>query len=292
MSLIKKNLKLLLFVSLSCTCLIFAHAVITKSLNTSINSSSIDEEVLSFADSIIEFKDINDLVKYSDNIVIGTVDRKSTFNETTDEYVFDVEKELKGKVTSKDINIYESKGSLLVGERYLLLLESWEGELYPKTTYTSVDKRALMQISNGILDTNFFLTKRYNEKDIEEIIKNCPEVKVTNNEKIEVIDSIDSIEELSILSDLIVKIVPKQIIYENKYIKEITFETLEQYKGTISTETLFVPSSVEINNKYVIFLKEKEKGKYSLFTRTGSIISENDTKNWDDVESSFQRKTP
>src|SRR5690606_19352841 len=101
--------------------------------------------------------------------------------------------------------------------RYLLLLESWEGELYPKTTYTSVDKRALMQISNGILDTNFFLTKRYNEKDIEEIIKNCPEVKVTNNEKIEVIDSIDSIEELSIQSDLIVKIVPKQIIYENKY---------------------------------------------------------------------------
>lgn len=300
MSLIKKKQKLLLFVSLASTCLIFAHVIINRSLNTSINasmnsSSNNEEVVLSFSENITEFKDINDLVKYSHNIVIGKVDGKSSFDEGIDEYVFDVEKELMGKVTSKYINIYENKGSLEVGERYLIFLESWERELFPQTGYTSIDERAIMQISNGIIDTNFFLTEKYNERDIEKIIKNYSEVKIANNkitgsEEIKVIDSIDSIEELSNQSDLIAKIKPNQIIYENKYVKEITFEILDQYKGTINAKTLRVPSSVEIDNNYIIFLKEKENGNYTLATRNGSVISEKDTEKWEAVESSFQRK--
>ena len=119
------------------------------------------------------YQSLDELVKDAMVIVSGTITDYSSLDSTTIEYVFEIERQLKGEGTDKSIHIYESYSDAryTVGEEYVFFLDRWEGGLYPAAVHTSIDEEHPVRIDQGIILHSYsFLEDDLQKRDFFEAI--------------------------------------------------------------------------------------------------------------------------
>ena len=60
-----------------------------------------------------------------------------------------MDKFFKGNAGSENIDVYESKDTLVCNKQYIFFLAMSDYPVYPREVYTSIDKDKLYEISNG-----------------------------------------------------------------------------------------------------------------------------------------------
>ena len=255
--------------------------------NTEIQNVESDENsgsVASLSSSVSFDNGIEDFVKYSHNILLGTVISASMFEEGVNEFVVDIEKEFKGNTESKHIHVTEAIDQLKVGDQYLLFLDKIEGGLYPTANYTSIEKTAILKVQDDLLvhHSPFLPSEMTLQKTIDEI-KQSPNVNflnVKNYDQVHVKDTA-TLEELTEDADIIAQIIPIHFVDVNKYMKVAEVKVIDQLKGQLFSDTLlYLPSSVKLNQEYIVYLQEK--GNITIVaSKNGSLINKSNTEKWD-----------
>jgi len=243
------------------------------------------------------YQSLDELVKDSMVIVSGTMKDSSSFDTSTIEYVFEVERQFKGEGINETIHIYEgySDARYTVGEKYVLFLERWEGGLYPAPVHTSIDETQPIKIKGTTIHHDYvFLDKNLHTGELFEAIENSPSIHepssyedLNNSSHMLLNNSISTLEELIEESDWIGRVIPTHIHQENKYFKNIGLKEIESFKETESQSieevtTIYVPTSVELNNEYILFLKN-HNGTYQVTTRENSVVSKEETEHWEKI---------
>ena len=242
------------------------------------------------SESSVRLETLDDLIRVSDNIVIGTVTDEEQFSEgPTYKFTFTVNNELKGNVEAKSIDVYEFYGDLEKGKQYILFLSFWENELYPNPVYTSVNKGSLIEVDQNTLIGGEMFVGQKTKNEIIEYIKSSKEVSVFSEKEDAVIEKANDLAELISLSDHILHIVPKELHHENMYVKTVKIEVLQKLKGSMNHEitVLNLPSNIILGDEYIVFLKGDLS--YSLATREGSVVSRDNEALWQEILNEFAK---
>lgn len=229
-----------------------------------------------------EIETLEQLIEMSHHVLYGKIESVEDFDGSTKKITVVVIKEMIGETNSNYIDIYEYEEFLEVGKEFLLFLESWEDELYPKPVYNVIRTNAF-EVENGeMVETKeskkFF--KEHSKNEIEKFITSSSNGKIKSaphkNEKP------TSLDELIHISGHILHIIPREILAENKYVKNVNVEVLKEFKGRFNQNLpLSLPSSIEIDKEYIIFLKGNEE--FDLATREGSVVPKSHSKQWHEV---------
>jgi hypothetical protein len=271
-------------------CIVLVGSIlIYNSKNNSTNSEP-ESKVVSESESLVQFESVNDLIKYSDNVVLGKVIEDNEFSKTTREYTFTVENSLKGSVNSLKIKVYETNGTLNLGNKYILFLESSQSEYFPDTSYTSVDKDAIIKVD----EKELFCKKSGLVEDSKNInafiqkIKTSPYISYIREKSTdrELVASTE--DDLYTKSDYVFHVIPKEVIYENKYIKSVKVEIVKSYKGEfVGNSEILLPADIMLEQEYIVFLK-KQGTTMILTAKNKSVISKGDT-NWDSFINKYEK---
>lgn len=274
---------------ISCAIAFIILAVGTFFLVNNNKKSSTQSIQMNFASQMYALESIDDLIKYSDNVIIGTVLDSEEISDAELKYTISIDKNLKGTVDSRDIDVYETKETLQRGKQYILFLGYFDSALYPREVYTSIDKESIFEIYDGKINSN----NKYGEKDksVEDVtnsIETSPCINYKNKQTAKVEKEYDSIKSLIESSDYIVRISIDKAESINKYVSLIDANVIEQYKGDIGKrEEFLVSSGLKAGNEYLLFLKETEDGSIVLSSKKGSIISKDNVDNWNQAINSF-----
>lgn len=235
--------------------------------------------------SVRAINNIDDLINYSDTIIIGTVMNVVNFGaDGTNKYSVSVNNALKGPAASDIIDVYGVGDILEIGKQYALFLGYWESELFPEPVYNLKDNSLIIEVQqNNLIGAEKILEG----KTTEELISYIKGPNVSKKAKVlsdspefEIIDKLNSMDDLVSLSENILHIIPNEIIHENLYVRSVNATIVDVLKGSITDDKIFVnlPSTVEVGNEYIIFLKEGPEN--LLVTREGSVVSKDDEKTW------------
>ena len=226
-----------------------------------------------FAQQDIFFNSLDQVIDYADAIVTGVVVKEEAFNDDISKYTLSVESNLKAS-TSNNIEVYELNGKMITGNSYILFLVELNHPLYSENSYTSFEKNMIINLNEKqSIKENKLLN---NETDINNIVKliNKSDKRYSKQKKnYTVINKLNSVKELAEESDYILYIKPTEVIKLNKNVSEIKATILEQQKGVqLGNEVnIFLPSEVENEKEYIVFLKDYDGGILPT-TRKGSII--------------------
>ena len=236
-------------------------------------------------DSIITYdptfdNGLEDLVKYADNVVLGTVIGASRFTEGGCEFVLNINTEFKGITNSETINVYEAPGHLEVGGRYLLFLSQFEGGLYPSPIYTSLDKSFIITIT----DKSFIRHSPPGMKLQETLyeIISSPYLTYENPKDYQslVIPDTATLNELTETASIIAQVKPTDFTFENKYMRVAEAEIIHVFKGHLDADTpLHLPRNVNLGEEYIVFLLEDSIT--IVASKHGSVVSKHDKDMWE-----------
>jgi len=266
-------------------CLFFVIGCVEE--NNQVIQESESEMISSLSESTLLLETLDDLIRVSDNIVIGTVTDEVPFGDSNYKFIFTVNNELKGNVKANSIDVYEYYGDLEKGKEYILFLESWEDELYPNPVYTSINKNSLIEVDQDTLIGGEQFVAQKTKDEMIEYIKSSKEVSVFSEKEDAVIEKAKDLAELISLSDHILHIVPKLVGIENTYVKSVEVEVLQTFKGTIGNKVLHLPANIILGDEYIVFLKGDLS--YSLTTREGSVVSKEDEALWQEILDEFAK---
>lgn len=253
------------------------------------NQKATENIYLNSASQMNTMESIDDLVKYSDLVIIGTVLDSEEINNDEIKYTVSIDKNIKGTLDTNDIDVYEAKNTLQSGKQYILFLGYFDSALYPREVYTSIDKDGILEIYDGKINSR----NMYGEKDksvdsIIKIIEKSRSIKYQNKQIAKIDKEFDSIKNLIESSDYVVRISINEVDNINKYVSDINVNVIQQYKGDIGKRDEFlVPTGLEKGNEYLLFLKGAEDGGINLTSRKGSIISKDNLDNWNKAIDSF-----
>lgn len=235
-----------------------------------------------------EMKSIDDVVGASSNIIIGTVIEKEAFSDFTDKYLVSVDKNIKGAANADDIDVYETKETLKVGDKYILFLQYHESVLYPNPTYTSVNKECIIKVvDNKLIGNSRFVSESLDLDRLVQNIENSKNIAANLNKKFNIINKYETLDEQIENSDYILIITPININKSNKYVSLVTAKAEAKLKGNVSDELeLILPSDIQEGKKYIVFLKHNTDI-LELAAREGSIISEDQTDKWEEINERF-----
>ncbi|QNU66537.1 hypothetical protein EHE19_017045 [Ruminiclostridium herbifermentans] len=275
-------------------CILFVGSLLLYNFNfksVTTNKSDNKSIVISNTENSVQFNSANDLIKYADNVIVGSIVEDNEFSKTTREYTFLVEEELKGSANSSKIKVYETNNTLNLGKKYILFLESSESTYFPETSYTSLDKDAIIEVDGQklVCKKNELLEDYKSTNDFVQKVKTSPSLRFIR-EKSKDIDTLSTKEDVDVFtkSDCVYHIIPTTITYENKYIKSVKVEILKSYKGEFNENwEIILPSDIEIGNEYIVFLK-KEGNTLTQTTKNKSVIRKNDT-NWSDFINKYEK---
>lgn len=232
------------------------------------------EIYLDSASQIIVFDTLDQVIEYADNIVLGTVVMAEDFSDALSKYTLKVDKNLKYNLDIYDIDVYEERGKMIAGSRYMLFLEELNHPLYSENSYTSFDKSMIIQINQDTIVTeNNVLNK---EKDLDKLMESiCKSDKITKVRKKDytVFNTLETTDDLVEKSDYILHLLPDKLHEYNKNVTEVKVNIIQQYKGhSLGDEiSIFLPNEVQSMEEYIVFLRDYD-GSLLPTTRESSII--------------------
>lgn len=245
----------------------------------------------SSASQMTAIESIDDLVKYSDLVIIGTVLSSEEIDDMQLKHTVSMDKCLKGNVDSTDIDVYEVKNKLQSDKQYILFLGCFDSTLYPRAVYTSIDKDNIFEISNGKIKTNSENAISKKEEHADNIIKSIENSLYLKSQTTKIVKKAkesDSTKNLIESSDYVVKVSINKVVNINKYVSLINVNIIEQYKGDLGKrDEFYVPTGLTTENEYLLFFQETEDGSINLTSRKGSIISKDNLNNWNNAINLF-----
>lgn len=187
------------------------------------------------------------------------------------------------------IHVYENESSMFgIGSKYVLFLEFFESSLYPHTIYNTVYDSVFKLKPDDKIDSIMLATKDLSDlfsnkhdiiKYIDSVDKGYNINKPTNTT--ELVET-DDLNELIAKSDYIFMIKPKQITFENSYLKMATCNVTKNYKNKLMSEVVIsIPANAELEKEYLVLLKEVDGGSYTIASRYHSFISKEEKKEID-----------
>lgn len=255
-----------------------------REVPTDTNNNPDSKVFYTSSSKLVSIDTIDDLVKYSDLVIIGTVLESEEIADGQLKYVVSVDKCFKGNAGSENIDVYESKDTLVCNKQYIFFLAMSDYPVYPREVYTSIDKDKLYEISNG--KVNIYSFDSIREDSVENIIENIersPYINQKTEHSNKKVIEYDSTENLIASSDHVVKVSINMVEKINKYVSLINVNVIEQYKGDLGKRNEFyVPTGLEAGNEYLLFLQESENGIVELTSRKGSIIGKDNLKDWNE----------
>ncbi|XID90837.1 hypothetical protein ACF3MZ_20245 [Paenibacillaceae bacterium WGS1546] len=283
---VSKPLLAIAFVLLMIVLVTLANNPMGKSQPEEITESNPHQHIGS-ALSAVKFETLDDYIGYADHIVYGKLISSSKFDESTSEYVFSVEKQIKGDTASKQINVYYPQGELESGGSYLLFLERFDGGLYPSPEYNILYFDGMFEVDNdGTAHPNRFLTEKLSLDALIAKIKSSPAITKNrikdDSELAMVVREVATADELAADSDLIAHIQPEYIHVKNKYFVIAAVKVLKTYKGDFNEGwEVVLPSSIEIGKDYLVYLHKKSMA--IVTAKTGSVIPMSNEKAWNEA---------
>lgn len=230
-----------------------------------------------------EFTTIDDVMRYSTNIVKAKLLSIEDFDGIVSVYIFDVSEDYTDN-TPKRIHVYDAYNSAYIaGHTYYLFLESGESALYPHTIYTTV-------LNDFIIDDNSVsaTTSAVNDHDItvsvstiDEQIKSALSLNIVakniDGDVKKRISNSDSIKSISSSADVIAEVRLSNEANANMYASIYNVEIVSMVKGsaTAISVAMNLPPNLSQAQTYYILLKESanKNGEYYLFSRTFPVIS-------------------
>ncbi|MDR5659029.1 hypothetical protein RH915_05965 [Serpentinicella sp. ANB-PHB4] len=182
----KINRTIALLVALSISGIILYHNIPMKSTN------------FNYASKITTFDTLEQVIAYSDKIILGTVTDVEDFNQTVSKYTLLIDKNLKSDTNEEKIEVYESQEKLLKGNSYILFLENLDHPLYSEHSYTSFEKNLILEVVENETVTKSKIFN--NETDLNKIMKKINKSDYTvveQNKDYKVINKLDSIKDLA-----------------------------------------------------------------------------------------------
>ncbi len=270
------RVQLLLFVLAITFILTSASLIVNKNITSSKNTDNIE-----FTSHMNKMNTMDDIIKYSDKVIIGTVISKDEIDESLTKYIVFIDKSLKGDLSSTDIDVYETKNALEVGKQYILFVGYFDSALYPREVYTSMDKDCIIEVANGkLISRNKFGEKNHTLETIIKSIEKSPSINSNNKKTYNVKNEFANIKELIVASDYVIQITTKEVTKVNKYVADVQVNVTHQYKGDIAQiDRFMLPSDSKVEKEYLLFLTNSE-GSLVLTSRKGSIIRKDNSNEW------------
>ena len=95
-----------------------------REVPTDTNNNPDSKVYYTSSSKLVSIDTIDDLVKYSDLVIIGTVLESEEIADGQLKYVVSVDKCFKGNAGSENIDVYESKDTLVCNKQYIFLAMS------------------------------------------------------------------------------------------------------------------------------------------------------------------------
>lgn len=241
-------------------------------------------EIVTSNSQMYQMDEISDFVKYSDNVILGTVLDSEEIDTLSAKNTVRIDENLKGAIDGKDIDVYETINTLEKGKQYLLFLGHHDSALYPREVYTSIDKEMIIEVVKKEIVSQVHIDYGLDYKSVIKSIEKSPGLKdiKIKNDKVEnkYYDYVSQVGE----SDYVVSIVVNDMTKFNRFASEVKIDIINQYKGDLEKcDSIILTSDLEIGKEYLVFLKRLDDGSLTLSSRKGSIISSNSIQEWENA---------
>ena len=251
--------------------------------------------------SLVEYKNLEDVIKVADNIIVGYVQEENDFDgNTIKRFKVKVERNLKGDTKSDNIFEYDDKfqTGIKPDHRYSMFLEYYESPVFPHPIYTLCDKDAVFEISNGSLisaskKSETYLSVGNTEEKLTKYILKSPSLGIYSEKDFNVVDEISDVNKLAEISDYVSKVAITEFDVINEYAFSIIIKVLDTFKGKKLDESrqyqLPANSNVKVGEEYVLFLKGGNDGAISVVSRKGSVLDKGSKEKWETVHEKFNK---
>jgi len=239
------------------------------------NHTSNQDKVTVSSDSfVVDLSDLNDYVYYSHNILMGQVVSNEDIGLNVHKSTFEVIENIKGDVKSKDIDVYETMGTLEKGKNYILCLTSFDSPIYPRMVYTAVTMGSIFEYSGDrVKGSETCGIKNRGLEEFIEIIKESDgyhHIVEKKNIRTYTLEDPDDIFEAS---DCIVHIKVLDVYGQSKISAMVEIEVIDNLKGVFTDTVLILPSEVKVESEYLVYLVKLYDGSYTLTSRKNSLIT-------------------
>lgn len=243
----------------------------------SINNSSdfnSQEKIITDNSYTVDLTTLDNVVFYSENIVSGEVISNQEASQNQYKTTFKVNENIKGNIESGDIDIYSPIGTLEQGKRYILFLTSFDSSLYPRVFYTPVTYDLVIELNEEkVKDNEKYKIENKTIKEVTKIIKDSNGFKNNISKKEDSKHSLVDSNEIYEASDNVTKIRINELLGQSKEACIAKIEVIENLKGELLTDTLILPSNINLESEYTVYLVKSEDGTYTLTSRENSIVN-------------------
>lgn len=231
--------------------------------------------VMGLSEGVLSLKD---LMKNTDQVVLGKVTGRTTLNEDREVFKVTVEEKIIGEVPN-EILVYVQEDLLKEGEKYLLFLQPYLSTLYDKDFYTLQSDFIINVDSNNKLNrlVNFFEEEfiapfeedKYNHlRDFAGFLKK--NYKGKKSPELNVKD-FTNYQDLYKEADYVIEIRITNVDNVSG-VAIVDYDLIKKYKGKDKEFNLILPTKeISKNESYLLFLTSEEDS-YRLSTREGSIV--------------------
>jgi len=257
------------------------------------NNSSVEDRLDFHSTSSINaaahtnLETLEDLIEASDHILFGKLMNSRPYDDYL-EYDVQVNEQLKGQVSNPHITVYSAEPFTKEHNDYLLFLTSVDSEFQADVVYTVIGVPNAIQ--DGMVESGPLKNKEVNMlvKDINQ----SPKIKIFKENKHTVIQNPKDMHDLVAKSDYIAHLKPTAINFENPSLKLVSYDLITLYKGDerlLQKEYMKLPRQIELNEEYLVFFRlrdpsnDSENPSISLTTRNGSVISKQDSQQWEEA---------
>ncbi|MFD1737188.1 hypothetical protein ACFSCX_11560 [Bacillus salitolerans] len=232
----------------------------------------------------------NAIEKYSDHVVLGTINAFEKLNNTRDVYKVTISDSVLGG-TPEEILVYTAEKNILeMDKEYLLFLKDFSSNLYDQDFFVLNEEFVIKVEEDGTLARLVDVFKKtYVPPFVEEKFNNYGELKKyiqANYNKKKKINkqSVDKLNEKDLVdkADHIVIITVTEVTPVNNGLAIVGYRVNKAYKNgnLVNVHSLLLPNSVEVGKEYLIFLRNTEGSAVTITSRQGSIL-EKDSKEYE-----------
>ncbi|MFD1736296.1 hypothetical protein ACFSCX_06915 [Bacillus salitolerans] len=230
----------------------------------------------------------NAIEKYSDHVVLGTINAFEKLNNSRDIYKVTITDSVLGG-TPEEILVYTTEKDILeMDKEYLLFIKDFSSNVYDKDFFVLNEEFVIKVEEDGTLSRlEDVFKKTYVPPFVEEKFNNYGELKkhIQSNYKKEKTNKKQSVDKLSDhelvdKADHILSITVSEVTPEQNGLAIVGYKINKAYKnGNLeNVHSLLLPNTLEVGKEYLIFLnnREEDPGAVTITSREGSII-EKDT---------------
>lgn len=226
---------------------------------------------------------VEDIIRYSTNIVEATLVSVEDFNGNVSVYSFDIDKDFTENTEDK-IHMYDAYNEqYVVGHSYYLFLCGTDSALYPHKIYTTVQKELIFDtesvqpesaIDNNVIDVDMKQMDAVISKAIKSDIVGAEVGQGTELSKATSISEVS--EEAEVVAEIRVSEENKANIYASTYKIELV-KLLKGSEGAIA-QHMSLPPNLDENSSYYIFLTEsgRSEGAFVLLSREYPVSEVNE----------------